>query len=535
MTERILRGIAASGGAAVGRALVLCDPEPQTGKGGEAEQARALGALALVAAELDRCAANARAAGRSEESEILEANRLMAEDPALAEEVRALAADLSAAAAVREATERHAALLAGLDDPLLAARAADVRRLGTRAARILSDGPGFATPLRPAVLVARDLGPADIAELELRGGRIRGIALAGGNATSHVVIMARSLGLPMAVGLGEDVLEARNGEEIALDGGNGVVVLSPGASVRDQTAAAMRRQERERRELAAARTLPPVTTGGRLIRLLCNASTQDEVRAGLAAGAEGVGLVRTELAFLDAPCWPGEEELEAALAPVLARLAGRTATVRTFDFGADKTPPFLAGTEARGLALMLAHPDALAAQLRAIAAAGARTRLRVLLPLVERAEQLRAVRALAPEPLPYALGAMIETPEGARRAAEIAAEADFLSIGTNDLVQYTLGLDRGQPLASVAAAGDPAVLRLIEVVVEAAHAAGRTVEICGEAAGEPDLVPLLVELGVDELSVAPARLDAVRAAVRRSGERAHDRGQAFGGLDGVLA
>jgi phosphocarrier protein FPr len=211
------------------------------------------------------------------------------------------------------------------------------------------------------------------------------------------------------------------------------------------------------------------------------------------------------------------------LKPALALLSGRIATVRTLDFGADKTPPFLAGITERGLELSLAHPEHFEAQLRAILEAGSSTSLRVLVPLVRDADQLREARELLGKALeslkwsgpPPALGAMIETPEAASRADEIAAEADFLSIGTNDLVQYTLGLDRELPLATVQAAADPEVLGHIGNVVKAARAHNLTVEVCGEAAGEAPLVVLLVGLGVDELSVAPARLDEVRTIIRR--------------------
>jgi phosphoenolpyruvate-protein kinase (PTS system EI component) len=300
------------------------------------------------------------------------------------------------------------------------------------------------------------------------------------------------------------------------------------------------------------------------VTLLCNASTAAEVAAGLEAGAEGVGLLRTELAFLDASAWPTEEEHFAALAPALARCTGFVATVRTLDFGADKTPPFLAGITDRGLTLMLLHPAELEKQLRAIVRAGEGTQLRLLLPLVESAEQVRAVRALVDDPS-VPIGAMIETPAAAGLAAEIAAEADFLSIGTNDLVQYTLGLDRERPVASAATAAEPIILGLIGQVVEAAHAVGKTVEVCGEAASEGEVATLLIGLGVDELSVAPARLDELRETVRLlsfadaagaarkavaassasealalargllSAELRHETGEVVGGLGGAVA
>ncbi|HEY2935248.1 MAG TPA: putative PEP-binding protein [Gaiellaceae bacterium] len=523
MSERVLRGLAAAGGVAVAEAVVLRDAEPEeSGPGGESERARALGALAAVATELGGAAARLRAAGLLDEAEIIEANRLMAEDPTLESEVSKLALEAPAASAVVRAAEHHAALLADLDDPLLSARAADVRELGRRAARILAGTPPLPAPDRPAILVARDLGPAEISELQLSGGTVCGIALAEGSATSHAAIMARALGLPLVVGLGVAVLSAEDGEIAVLDADRAMLVLGADAQTLREAHAAERRRLAARAQLAARRGRPPVTRDGRRITLLCNASGSAEVRAGLDAGADGVGLLRTELAFLEAAAWPSEQEHSAALGPALAPLVSRIATVRTLDFGADKTPPFLAGIEERGLELMLAHPDALAAQLRAVLRAGAETRLRLLFPLVRDAAQLGAARALlgqaleavgwtAPRPR---VGAMIETPEAAARADEIAAEADFLSIGTNDLVQYTLGLDRELPLASTLAAAAPQVLGHVAAVVASAHALGRAVEVCGEAAGEPPVAALFVGLGVDELSVSPARLDAVRAAVR---------------------
>ncbi len=506
MSERELRGLAASGGVAIGRALVWHDAEPATGDGDP------LAALDTVAAELARGADRLRATGLEDEADILETNKLMAEDPALRLEVERLGVELDPAEALRQATARHAELLAALADPMLAARAADVRQLGVRAVRALA-GTTLPAPTEGSILITRDLGPADVADLRLEEGLVLGIALAEGAATSHAAIMARAFGVPMTVDLGEDLLSIAAGETVIVEGDDGAVVVDPSTTrlLDAENELHLRRQLREER--VAARGLPAVTRDGRVVSLLSNASTAAEANAGLEAGAEGVGLLRTELAFLEASAWPTEDEHFAALAPALAPLRGLVATVRTLDFGADKTPPFLAGITDRGLTLMLSHPAELEKQLRAIVRAAEGTQLRVLLPLVESAEQVRTVRRLAADS-DVSVGAMIETPEAAGRAAEIAAEADFLSIGTNDLVQYTLGLDRERPVASAVTAAEPIVLRLIAQVVDAAHAAGKTVEVCGEAAGETAVAALLIGLGVDELSVAPARLDELREAVR---------------------
>ena len=523
MTERTLSGLAAAGGVAVGRAVVFRDlgPEPE-GEGGPEEEARAVDALRRVAEDLGQTAERLRTTGMEDEAEILETNRLMAEDPTLLEEVRELAGRMPAAAAVRAAAEHHAQLLAAVPDPLFAARAADARQLGRRASRILGGVPSVIAASEPSILIGRDLGPADVAELDLGGGRICGIALAEGAATSHAAIMARALGLPMVVALGDELLDsAEDHEPVVLDGQTGRVTLAPAGETLEQGLAAVRRRRAEQHELAGLRGLPSTTTDGRHVRLLCNAATATEARAGLDAGAEGVGLLRTELAFLEAPEWPTESEHAAMLTPVLAALGGRPAIVRTLDFGADKTPPFLAGLSERGVALSLLYPEALAAQLRAILRSAGDSELRIMVPLVGSAEELRATRKILERSAADTgwaeappLGAMVETPAAVERIDEIASEADFLSIGTNDLVQYTLGLDRELPLASAQAAADPAVLRLVGEVAQAAGRAGLAVEVCGEAAGELPLVALLVGLGISELSVAPARVDDVRATVR---------------------
>jgi phosphoenolpyruvate-protein kinase (PTS system EI component) len=543
MDELLLRGAAAAPGIAVAPGWVVPERQPVEGAGGgEVEQAHARAVLERVAAELEREAELLRAAGLVEEAEILDANALMARDPVLASDVDAVAARLPAPAALREATERHAAALDALDDPTLAARAADVRALGRRAERLLDGAERLELPAEPVVLLARDLGPADVADVRDARAQVVGIALADGAVTSHAAIVARGLGVPMVVALGDGSF-ALAGVQLVLDGDAGTVLAAPQPSSLAHARAAVARQERTRSELAAGRSLPAVTRDGRRVRLLCNATSAAEVRAGLDAGAEGAGLIRTELAFLEARGWPSEAEHRAALEPVLGALTGRVATVRTLDFGEDKKPPFLAADGPRGVALTLAHPQALAAQLRAAVRAGRATELRLLLPLVESPGQVRAVRPLLVEALePGArvpqLGAMIETPAGAARAAEIAAECDFLSIGTNDLVQYTLGIDRQGAAASARAAAHPAVLRHVEAVCRAAGEAGIAVEVCGEAAGEPEVVPLLVALGVGELSVSPVRLDSVRAAVRASGsgvQSADERSEALDGLGRVRA
>lgn len=487
MADRRLPGLAAAPGVA-GGALWRLGPIGSGAHSGDAdaELARARAALARAGDELTALAARLRADGATEQADIVETGVLMAADPALDAAVEAaIARGRAAPQAILDACDELADTLAAIDDPVLAARADDVRSLGRRAASERSTPTGAG----PFVLVAQDLGPADVAELDQR---VAAIALAAGGPSAHAAVIARGLGIPMVVGVGAPLLEFADGTSLAVDGDRGEAVVEPSVAPpsvpRTRTAASG----------------PAVTRDGVRIRILANAAGPAEVRVALAAGAEGVGLLRTELAFLDAGAWPDEAAHRRMLEPVLELLGTRTATVRVLDFGGDKTPPFLRGNDARGIALLLGAPDALAAQLRAI---GAAEGTRVLLPLVRGPEDVDAVRASTAAPL----GAMIETVAAAARVDAIAAAADFLSIGTNDLTADVLGADRFAP--GEVATHDPRVLAQIARVGEAAQSHGRVLEVCGESASDPRMIPLLVGLGVTELSVGAARVGETHARV----------------------
>ena len=519
MSERVLSGAPASPGLAIGHARVLSHPsggpprDPGPTREPEAEAAHALQALRQAATALGQIAARLRDDGRPDEAEIVETGVLMAADPLLESGVSSTVTDrgLSAAAALVDATEEHAAAIASLPDALLAARADDVRSLGRRAARI-ADGVPEETPANGSsfILVAEDLGPADVAE---HGERLAGIALSGGGATAHAAIVARSLGIPMTVLAGPELLQVVDETTIVVNGGEGTVVLDPSAPLAELARAASEDRAHARAREIADSSLPAETTDGRRIRVLVNAATPAELRAGLAAGAEGAGLIRTELGFLDAPSWPRRPHHLHMLAPLVAGLAGRTATVRVLDFGGDKVPPFLRGEPRRGIELLLAYPGAFRSQLVAIAELADAGNLRVLLPMVRTADEVSLTRAIFTTlGAEVQIGAMIELPEAAEAAAEIAAVSDFLSIGTNDLTHATLGTDRFAH--GEAPAHDPRVLRHIAATARAARAADIPLEVCGEAASDPLTVPLLVGLGANELSAGAARVGSVRAWVR---------------------
>lgn len=509
--ERALEGVTAAPGVAIGPAIVL-DPQadpattkvPDELRGVEAE--RAVSALQTAAGELVAIASRLREEGRGSEAEIVETGALMANDPGLSERVVSLVitSGMSATEALRIAADDTASSLEALADPTLAQRADDVRSIGRRAA---ARAAGFTDRGGDGILIARTLGPADVAEL---AGHATGIALAAGGVTSHAAIVARSLGLPMVIGLGAEVLDVSEGEELVVDGDHAIVVRDPDMA-RAASARGHAEQKRAAREVAIARRAEPaITRDGRRIRVLANASTVAELEEAIRQGAEGVGLMRTELLFLEASAWPTFEQQVHVMRPVLERLAGQTATVRLFDFGGDKTPPFLRGITTRGIEVLLEAPDVMRTHLKAVVEAGTGTHLRILVPMVTTAGQLRAVRQAVDGDAQ--VGAMIETPEGAEGADEIAHDSDFLSVGTNDLTQLVLGLDREQ--SRKAPVMDVRVLRLVAHTMRAAQRAHIQVDVCGEAASDPKTMPVMIGLGADELSVAAARVGQVREWVR---------------------
>ena len=520
MGERVVQGLAASPGAAAGHAVVMgvlddvpADEVPRARR--PAQALLATGALEAAAGELEELARRLAADGLTADAEIVETGALMARDPGLVAAVERAVVEEGrpAVQALVGACEAQAALLAALPDELLAARADDVRSLARRAARLASGAPQSTNSSTGGIVVADDLGPADVADVQ---GRVRAIALAAGGPTAHAAIVARSLGVPMVCGLGPAVLGIAQDAALVVDGDEGTLVIDPAALRLVGAAEATAAREAACRAAIESASLPAITTDGRRLTVLANVASAVEVRAALQAGAEGVGLLRTELLLLDAAGWPTEAEHRRALRSVLAPLAGRVATVRVLDYGADKLPSFLADEDdgSRGIALLLRHPGALEDQLVAILSEGADCELRILLPMVDDAGQLDAVegllaraRARAREVEGGVLGAMIETPAAVEHAAEIAARSSFLSIGTNDLTASVLGVDRFA--GGLARTDDPRVLAAIAHTVRAGHAAGIPVEVCGEAAADPALVPTLVGLGVDELSAGAARVASI--------------------------
>lgn len=532
-------GVADAEGLAGAGSPGAADPEARI-RSAAAAAASALAALAARLCELDRVG----------ESEILDAQALMAVDPALLNEaVRLAAGGLDPAAAIVASAEASARILADLDDELLAARAADVRDVGARIARILV-GAGAGMPALPSIAVAADLAPSLVAEVP--PGLLLGVVLAGGSPTAHVAILARSLGIPVVVaaaglldatpavpGLPASVgLPAAPvaGTVLAIDGETGEVLIDPGAADLERLAGLrIVRAERDRRA-AALRGRPAATRDGQRVSLLANIRSPEDAARAIAAGAEGVGLFRTEFLFLRRQSAPTEAEQMAAYRGAMEAFGpDRPVVIRLADIGGDKQIPYLGLPDEPNpflgvRAIRLAHGsrELLLTQLRAIwrAAGLAGVTPYVMAAMVstiadarlllELRDEARATVVAAGDPCPdrMATGLMIEVPSAAMLAPELARLADFFSIGTNDLTQYVLAADRGNPsLARLQDALHPAVLRTIKSVVAGADGAGIPVAACGELAGDPAGALVLVGLGVDELSAEAASLDGVRAAL----------------------
>jgi phosphoenolpyruvate-protein kinase (PTS system EI component) len=350
-----------------------------------------------------------------------------------------------------------------------------------------------------------------------------------GGATAHVGIVARSLGIPVAFGIDPALLDLPDGTEVMVDTRAGRIVVAPDEADRrfaEQDAEAVLARGTR---LAAARGGRLSTSDGDAVVVLANVASEVDARLAVSMDAPGIGLLRTEMPFLSAAAWPSYAEHLAELTPVLRPLAGLPVTVRTLDFADDKLPPFLragrTGPLGPGLPLMLAQPGALGAQLRAILQCGLHcaVRVSVMFPMVDSAATLRRCRdlvdAAAAEvgvPAPQ-VGAMVELREVISVIDEVAEEADFLSIGTNDLTAAVLGLGRRDPALTPSRVREPAVLDAVARTVRAGRARGRSVSVCGDAASDPALVPVLLDSGCRVLSVAPTMLDEVRAAVREHG------------------
>ncbi|MFC3609505.1 phosphoenolpyruvate--protein phosphotransferase [Stutzerimonas tarimensis] len=522
-----LQAVPASPGIALGPALVRIPmsmdyPERAESPGHELQRLDA--ALDEVVADIGVLIGQSQV---QSVQDIFTTHQAMLRDPSLREDVQAqLAGGASAEAAWVEVIESAARQQESLHDKLLAERAADLRDIGRRVLASLTGVEAQQAPDEPYILVMDEVAPSDVASLNHQ--RVAGILTARGGATAHSAIIARALGIPALVGAGDAVLSLAQGTLLLLDGERGELQVSPSPADREQALRAREQRQARQRDADARRLEPAVTRDGHAVEVAANLGDAGEALQAVELGAEGVGLLRTELVFMSHAQAPGQATQETEYRRVLDALDGRPLVVRTLDVGGDKPlaylpmpaeeNPFLG---VRGIRLSLQRPDIFEVQLRALLASAQDRPLRIMFPMVGGMEEWRMARAMVDRLLlemPVAdlqVGIMVEVPSAALIAPVLAREVDFFSIGTNDLTQYTLAIDRGHPTLSGQADGlHPAVLRLIDMTVRAAHAEGKWVGVCGELAADQLAVPLLLGLGVDELSVSARSIALVKARVR---------------------
>jgi phosphocarrier protein FPr len=529
----LLLGVAASPGLAVGTVFQVRRAEitvEEEGRGIEYEQQQLGEAIDKARGQLEGLRAQLHAKADPGKAAIFAAHAELLDDPDFLEIANsAMAKGKSAAFAWKNAAKLHAERLAALRNELLAQRANDVRDVGLRVLELLT-GVTRMPPQYPegSILIAEDLTPSDAATME--GGAVVGFATVRGGATSHVAILARSLEIPAVAGTEPRVLEIANGTSVILDGAKGSLQLNPPPEEVVRIKERQTRQKAQRKEDIAHALEPAVTTDGQRIAVFANIGGVKDAQQLVSLGGEGVGLLRSEFLFMDRPYAPNEDEQAASyLAIVQAAGPDIPIIIRTLDVGGDKPLPYLPSPREdnpflgeRGIRVGLDRPEVLRTQLRAILRAARGGRLLVMFPMIATVLELRQAKAVLYEEAaalgvsPIRCGIMVEVPAVAIMAHTFANEADFFSIGTNDLTQYTLAMDRGHPkLAPKVDALNPAVLRLIAQTVEGAHAHERLVGICGGVAGDPHAVPILIGLGVDELSVSLPAIPTVKAQIRR--------------------
>jgi multiphosphoryl transfer protein len=525
-------GLAASPGLAIGPLRLLRRSRivvERTAKDPARERERLQDAISTARSELHELYEDVQKKSGKAGAAIFLAHAEFLSDPDLLERAgRWIAEGASAGWAWQQTIEAEAATLEKVDDPLLAGRATDLRDVGTRVLRplagVVEEEPSL--PHEPVILLADDLTPSDAAVLDPE--HVLGFCTAGGGPTSHAAIIARSLGIPAVVGAGPAVAHQPEGVRAILDGDNGFLYIDPSeddvrAAREAQTSLAGLRDAEQ-----STRYEPAITTDGVRIEVVANTGLAREAAQAVEAGGEGIGLMRSEFLFLERDTPPSEDEQYAAYRQSVEALQGLPLIIRTLDIGGDKEVPYLdlppeenPFLGVRGIRLCFAYPELFRTQLRAIFRASAHGPIKIMYPMIATLSELQEALAITEEVREETgaekleVGIMIEVPSAVMMAPELARHVDFFSIGTNDLVQYVMAMDRGHPLLARQADGlHPAVLRMIDQTVRAATGNGTWVGVCGGMAGDPLGAVILIGLGVTELSVSIPSVAAIKARVR---------------------
>jgi phosphoenolpyruvate-protein phosphotransferase len=535
------RGIPASPGIAMGPAFFFQEADlsftRHTITAIEPELARFESARAAAGAQISVIKAKALTEVSADEAAIFDAHALFLDDPTLIDAIRASISDqhCNAEAAVSDAVEEQAAKLSAMEDEYFRARAADVRDVGQRLLRnLLGVSESDLSTLQAAsIILARDLTPSDTVRLDKS--LVLGFLTALGGPTSHTAILAKALDLPAVVGVGETVMAIENGTTLTIDGSTGEVASDPDKAVLAEFAQRKHSYTAESRAALSRAHEPATTRDGTTVEIVANVGNPADTQQALEHGAEGIGLLRTEFLYMERPTAPDEDEQVAAYNAIFDLMGDRPVVVRTLDVGGDKAIPYLdLGVEAnpflgwRAIRMTLDEPEFFKIQLRALVRASPDHDVRIMFPMVATLPELRAARTLLDEARqevieaghPVAdkiqVGIMVEIPSVAVLADRFAREVDFFSIGTNDLTQYTMAAERtNEKVAHLGDACHPAVLRQIQRVIKAAHEQGIWVGLCGELAGDADAIPILLGLGLDEFSMAPAAIPRAKEIIRR--------------------
>jgi phosphotransferase system enzyme I (PtsI) len=542
--EKVFRGIAVSAGVCRGKILVLhrarhvITRREVAAEEVPGEVSRFEKSLVQTRQQILEVQHKVMESFSAKEADIFEAHLLMLEDRVLVDEVMRLIREqkVNAAYAFHTVAEHYITALASVNDEYLRERAADMRDLTSRMLDNLLDVKDefdLRHVTEPSILVSHDLSPSTTAQLDKKF--ILGFATDIGGKTSHTAIMARSLGIPAVVGLQSISQDLDSGDYALLDGYNGTIIVNPTDQTFFEYGQLAKIKASLEEKLREIKTQPAVTLDGKFIHLSANIENQNDVEAVLAHGAEGVGLFRTEFLFINRESSPGEEEQYKAYRQVAAALKPQPVIIRTLDIGGDKFAshlqlaqemnPFLGW---RAIRFCLAQPELFRAQLRAILRASAEGNVKMMYPMISGLDELNQANALVEkyktelraEKIPFdekmEVGAMIEIPSAALISDTLARRVKFFSIGSNDLIQYTLAADRtNEKVSHLYEPTHPAILGLIKMTVDAAHKHGIWAGVCGEIAGDPVLAPLLIGLGVDELSAAPPIVPQVKYVVRR--------------------